>query len=639
MVMGQKNKISSWDSSVLKYKILIFLCAVVCPTQCSEISERFLLSKFPPGLTCTVHLKYFSSDGLVAKDTFESVVLSNKGTALLTLWSNDSLLVSPIIQFFEQCSINILIEKQSLILSSTRQFLIYTNYASRGPLHSIYILIKWECAERAHYEPQALQMELSLFAHFMGTCKNDRKAFRNFPSFSFIPFALNNGSATGIFSPIQIQGYDSIFVKPSLHPNHPSYTIDCVSATVRGNGLSCFRNLRLQRCNSYRQFLLGHLEGLLNFTCRYKTVYYDRRGKSASNGFGWIMMDALLDDRGLDFVNLRTPEGTTSAKIAYCDFTNRNSRLQLQDWIKPMETNIWVALAVSMFASAILCCLHWDTNLESFEFDKILFEASAVIFVGLVLRQYSSKIKHHVLFSSFALAILTLVTLYETQITVELVAPRKPLVIKDLAELVHEKEYRIYMIAHSEAHKLKEMDYLNNHLNLIGENRLLNYEDVIFAPGFNLSFFGKQGVGDETKRVAMFDRPSLDPSIDLLTFIRKQNPTVNCYYVKRPAGSDWIVAIFNNIMGLKQIKLFRKFFNAGLAEMWKKLALSRKLSKFRAMSRRKDERERGNNSGDNHIRLENLNSILIALEVLITIAFLLLLSEVYIHFLCENTHF
>jgi hypothetical protein len=245
----------------------LHVCLILLCSSEYLSAEDFLLTHFPLGLTCTVHMKYFDSDGLLPRDQFETVIISNKNSVLFTLWSNESLFVTPIIQFLEQCSVKILIEKLLLNTRTVRDFFTYTNYAGRGPLHSVYILLKWNCFSRFSSHIHFLHMEFSLFFHFLRICKDNPIPSQTFPSFTFIPVARIDGSGSAKL--LSRLPSESILVKPTLLPpcSHP-YKIDCVTAIgIKGGSISCFKNPHLQNCISPRQLLLGHFEVLLSAFC------------------------------------------------------------------------------------------------------------------------------------------------------------------------------------------------------------------------------------------------------------------------------------------------------------------------------------------------------------------------------------
>jgi hypothetical protein len=615
----------------LSLKIILFICAVMSSYECINPRE-LVLPHSPCGLTCTVHLKNLRKNQLVSRDIFENVLISNRHSAVFTLRSNKSLLIAPTIHYFEQCSVNIIIEeiKQLNSATTTEEFPAEKNFAGRGPQHSIYILIKWGCGRTTttvnwrQYDSIALQMELSLFVHFVDICENEGNVSWHFPSYSLIPASLNDGSGKGMF--LQLDRSQSIFIKPSLPLNNPSYTIDCVTATGRfTDGLSCFKNARLKHCNSYRQFLLGHLEGLLNFTCSYNSVYsYITKGTRQSP-FGGILLDILADNTRTEFANFKLPEETTNLRISYCDFTHLENRLEFEVWVSPMEYNTWVALVLCTVLCALVCSvtLNHEHDGSGFLFKASGFATSNFDLISLLLRQYSSTIQRSILLTSFSLATFTISSMYESEITVGLVAPRKPPIIKDLAELVLIRKYRVWVRARMEAHKVFELEYLNQHMRMIKGTRLLTYKDTEFFAAPNYLLYTKQGLGNGSKKMAFFERPSLETEPDTLSFIRNENPTLHCHYVKRPVGNEWVVAMFSNVIGLKQIKLYKCFFNSGIVRFWKSLALTnlmnlvRKLQQGMAPSK----------ANDAYINLENLTFIVIACCFLLATAFFLFLLE------------
>jgi hypothetical protein len=628
---GMHPQRNSSLNSPLSFSELLCIYLSVSLIQCYDdhTSEEFIIQNFPPGLTCTVHLKYFHIEGLVPRDIVENLVTSNINSVIFTIWSKVSLLVKPILNFFEECSINILIDRFTSLRSGyVPRFLYYTYYGGRGPLHSVYILINWECTNIHEYESRAVQMEMSLFLHIPRFCKDFKDEIgisAKFPTYSLVPFPFTDGTATakGMFS--QMTRSDSIFVKPSLPTSDFPYTIDCASSLGKGNGRSCFKNVRLKHCNSYRQIFLGHLEGLMNFTCRYIPVYR-YSGQKGRSYFGSIILDGILNGQAHD--NMNIPEGTTSIQIMYCDFTHIENRLELRAWIKPMGRNAWITLVLTILICAALCCVQWNQNQRTLEIKISCLLANSIVLFGIVLRQYSTKIRLSILFTTFALAALTLTSMYETEITVEILAPRKPSIIKDLAELIHEQKYRLLILAKTVEHKAFELEYLRNYMKLVNEKRTLTEKNVEFFGNSNSSLFGRAGMGDKSKRMAMFDQFSLDPEPTLLSVVRKRNPKLHCNYVKRPLGNDWILAMFSNNMGLTQIKLFKCFLNSGLTDFWKSLVLSKITNSYRTMHINDEVNEIKDDKI--YITLENLISILTSWGTLLAIAFFVLILEILV---------
>jgi hypothetical protein len=330
-------------------------------------------------------------------------------------------------------------------------------------------------------------------------------------------------------------------------------------------------------------------------------------------------------------------EGTASSRVAYCDFTRLQSRLEVQAWIKPLDGNVWIALSISVILCAMACCLKVNQTTRYFlRLDVSEIAGSTLILAGLILHQYSSINQRSLVFTSFALATLTVGALYESEITIEILKPMEPRVINNLAELIHEKKYRLWLLAKTEMHKEFELAYLNNHLSLIKKGRLLTGTDVVFFNNSDSSLFGSKGMGDKTKRMAMLDQslPGTEP--DLLSILRNEMPAMNCHYVERPVGTDLFLIMFGNVMGLKQIKVFKSFISSGLTEFWKRLALS-KLDSWLRMSRRLVIKEVKQIEEDNvYIELQNLISILILWGALLAIAFCLLIFEIILR--CISAH-
>jgi hypothetical protein len=410
-------------------------------------------------VTCLVHIKTISSGDVEEHSITEELIIANPDTANWTVWSNNLTCVKTIAEFFEQCSINILIQQlvsisgtatlnKKNILTQQRKFFHSTKYIARGPLHSVYILIKTECPSTELIDQQAYMLAMTLYVHFLNEC-SEQPVMNNtvpsdlFPSHFFLPVSKEKGS-----QPLKRNYPQSIFQTRPVKVN--SFKIDCLAMDPGNQTRPCLDSFLKQEDIAsrnyclYRDFVNQHLQNILNFSCNHYsyTAYMNQRVRSK---FGYILFDAYVDKHSSlqGLANPKTLEESIKSQIAYCDFRTLERRLSLKAWIRPIEMSVGMALICAIAACALYTSLaKVKTRHDSVSFETYNFLSHAVIATGILLRQHSTK-SRQILLTLLSLATLTISSMYESLVTVELIAPHKPTQVNDLAELVHGLEYKI----------------------------------------------------------------------------------------------------------------------------------------------------------------------------------------------------
>jgi hypothetical protein len=554
-----------------------------------ESSRNLTFREIPPGVTCSVHIKTTSSRDVEDHSITEELIIANPDTAVWTVWSNNLTYVKPIAEFFEHCSINILIEQvvsisdtstlnKKGIFAQQRKFFHSTKYIGRGPFHSIYVLIKAECPSTEFIDQQAYMLAMTLYVHFLNECSeqpvmNNTVPLALFPSHFFLPVSEEKGSKL-----VKRKDLQSIFQTPPEKITIKSFNIDCLAMDPGNQNRPCLGSFLKQEDIAsrnyclYRDFVNQHLQNILNFSCNHYsyTAYKNQRVRSK---FGYILFDVYVDKHSSlqGLANPKTSEESIKSQIAYCDFRTLERRLSLKAWIRPIEMSVWIALICTIAACAVSTFLaKVKTRHDSVSFETYNFLSHAVIATGILVRQHSTKSRQILL---TLLSLPTLISsMYESLVTVELIAPHKPTQVNDLAELVHGLEYKIVIKGVTELEDDLNLENLNDYLRRVKCPNLLTTKHVIFMNhntnmNENLSWESKE-------RLASLVQATSERSKERLRVLNIRNPKANCQFVKKILGYELIFLVFGNAMGQIQMQLFKQFYPSGLIEHWKQLATS-----------------------------------------------------------------
>jgi hypothetical protein len=375
-----------------------------------ESSRNLTFREIPPGVTCSVHIKTTSSGDVEEHSITEELIIANPDTAVWTVWSNNLTYVKPIAEFFEHCSINILIEQvvsisdtstlnKKGIFAQQRKFFHSTKYIGRGPLHSIYVLIKAECPSTEFIDQQAYMLSMTLYVHFLNECReqpvmNNTVPSDLFPSHFFLPVSTEKGSKL-----VKRNYPQSIFQTPPEKITIKSFNIDCLAMDPGNLNRPCLGSfLKQEDITSwnhclYRDFVNQHLQNILNFSCNHYsyTAYMNQRVRSK---FGYILFDVYVDKHSSlqGLANPKTSEESIKSQIAYCDFRTLERRLSVEAWIRPIEMSVWIALIGTITACACYTFLaKMKTRQDSISFETYNFLSYVVIATGILLRQHSTK--------------------------------------------------------------------------------------------------------------------------------------------------------------------------------------------------------------------------------------------------------
>jgi hypothetical protein len=549
-----------------------------------ESSRNLTFREIPPGVTCSVHIKTTSSHDVKQHCITEELIIANPDTAVWTVWSNNLTYVKPIAEFFEQCSINILIEasatlKKENIFAQQRKFFHSTKYIGRGPLHSIYVLIKAECPSTEFIHQQAYMLSMTLYVHFLNECReqpvmNNTVPSDLFPSHFFLPVSEEKGSQL-----VKRKDLQSIFQTRPVKRTTQSFKIDCLAMDPGNQTRPCLQSFLKQEDMAsrnyclYRDFVNQHLQSILNFTCNHYsyTAYMNERVRSK---FGYILFDVYVDKHSSlqGLANPKTSEESIKSQIAYCNFRTLERRLSVEAWIRPIQMSVWIALIGTIAACACYTFLaKMKTTLNSVSFETYNFLSHAVIATGILLRQHSTK-SRQILLTLLSLATLTISSMYESLVTVELLVPHKPTQVNDLAELVHGLKYKIVLQGVIKLEQDLNLENLNDYLRRVKCPNLLTTQHVIFMN--RTTNMNKNLSRESKKRVASLVQATSEKSKDQLRVLNIRNPKANCQFVKKILGYELIFLVFGNAMGQIQMQLFKQFYHSGLIEHWKQLATS-----------------------------------------------------------------
>jgi hypothetical protein len=606
-------------------------------------NTEFLLESWPTGYTCTVNLKATFSNEINCKNrlVFDEVVASNKHTAVRTLSSNDSFYATQQITFFEQCSINILIEDFVISNSLTPNYMrLYlqqqdyftkTLYVGKDYFHSIYILMKWEC--ETHMSFHTSKLDISLFVHYLDSCNQNKFQISDllFPSHIALPF---NSKAGYYLKSIRRSNSTSIFIRPTRSSSDPKYNLGVFSHTT-DKGLSCLKT-RLSteevqlfgRC-LLRDFLVQHLQSQLNFTVSHvSNMKHD--WNYLESKFGYLSFDVFFENVE-SFVHygvasLSTPDYKVHSQLVYCDFTVLEKSLSFYAWITPLQIEVWVSLAVSILIIAFITSIVIaHSKRENVKFSLLLLVHYSMLALGVILHQHSPRIRT-IAFTCLGLSALTLTSMYENKITAELIVSDQPTIIDNLFTLIHVHGYQVYVPGLDENLRQKAYERLAKYFREINPSQQLLQEKVMLRK-YNNFFNDPEEFGNPEDKRSIFTQAMELENEYILNTIREGNPGRQCYFVKKEVGYAWTLAIFNNVLGRKQLDLWNMYIQSGLMVFW------RNLDKFHRQVFRSNKTAVGGQSNaelshrEQQIRFGNLIPIFAVYFALIGVSAIVLIIE------------
>jgi hypothetical protein len=272
------------------------------------------------------------------------------------------------------------------------------------------------------------------------------------------------------------------------------------------------------------------------------------------------------------------------------------------------------------FCAAVSCTLEanscWGSN--------------AFVLVGIILRQYSTAIQRSILLTAFGLAALTLTSMYENFITIELIAPTRAIIATDLGQLALDRNYRIYLQSFENRPDSLRIAYLNQYsAEDPKKKRLLTEDNVVYFSATNSPSF--EELGDMKKKVAMLVGITRSMETAYLRMVRIINPSRECNYVKIPHSVDPLLAVFRNSRSSEQIRTMYYFLEAGFLNAWENARIS-------AMRRNNENMRRNAEStinkevdglDENYLTLVNMISIFTFWGVMQGVAFIVCLAEVF----------
>lgn len=147
------------------------------------------------------------------------------------------------------------------------------------------------------------------------------------------------------------------------------------------------------------------------------------------NGFGYILMvSKLTGDYDLQEPVLIVRE--ISARIIYCDPTQRSGTISFTAWISPFPWSVWLLLALTVLAISLLISFQQGFSI------KILFRSFFNVFAFL-MKQCCSKSYMLFLNVVFITVFLTCTMYFESYMTANLISPSKIIPYANLSQVVH----------------------------------------------------------------------------------------------------------------------------------------------------------------------------------------------------------
>jgi hypothetical protein len=498
-------------------------------------------------LTCTLHLKHFSSD-LRSNQLLLGFIEANTLYFIWTLWSPKvKIRVGPRYNFHEICSINVLVDgslehKGSII--EAQNYLMRNPFAQRSVDHSTFIVLRCKHPSVKTWN-NSYQFPRRLYFYFVDCSESRGKLNLSVDRMMY----ENNLLRLDRLPDYYLWSYWS-----KRLPEFPN----CLKSQWKQED---FRTQNARNC-SVQDFFLQHLQERFNFS-----INPDRKIPAS------LLGRIITETRG-DFM-LHMPNHTSMAiylfpinsRIIYCNIQSQPNVLTFHALWSPLHIEVWfmlilMMLLISITVSGVL------KNAEEISKNMKCVASQLFIVYKILFGQALDHSRRNGLLMTFTLTSFLLVSIYEDDITSKLTVPAPAYVMKDLIELINEG-YSVWyffnegQIAFSFKNASGEMFEF---LTLKKQQRLFKKENYDMLPPWKSSAWHKHFQSDKGKEALFIPQDNRHEEMRMLK--KHGNPKCNWRLITEPVSSSPIFALFMTHEAHKHMKLTQSFIETGMFPFW-----------------------------------------------------------------------
>jgi hypothetical protein len=414
------------------------------------INNTLIIPRTPDYRMCTVHLKSFSGSQ-EARNVTNSILHSNQGTVLWTIWSrNSSIIVQPTIDFHEPYSIYILLqhlefqEPETYFLVS--KFIVYSKYTYMNPRNSIYIIVRvasWYFIPDVAY---ILPLQIYLYPGMGGQAiRNDN----NYPRYVFIPNRfLGNMDNSFTELPSSHDMFDKLGIHNLVTKTSRDFSV-CVDAPLPDkNTLSCLKTSwelspmtgKLNERCYFVDYLLNTFQEVINMTYYFPKLHVIQN--LAAFKIGILNVQTLVDEFNELDNNMLSRLGDVSMEILYCE-DSVNFLKKYRIFVTAFDLKVWALLLLSIAAGSLILSMNAVSNAR-LNYLNLLRQFMTYCFkiICVVLEQGVKERKLG--FLGFSLTTAFLLNVYKSEIFKAIVLNPIPSEILSISHLL-EDGYVIHM--------------------------------------------------------------------------------------------------------------------------------------------------------------------------------------------------
>jgi hypothetical protein len=566
---------------------------------------------------CAVHVKELTSIPYQGQRLIEQFVLPsiNEGN-VWTFWSpNQSEIIKPTLNFFEQCSLNIVVdEKEHPNTSSMNHYFERNLYTLKPWKYSTFLIVRPNYA--VAYPNVSLRLDHKLFAYSID-CE-DLHCSKSFRYFAFEKVSRN-------WVKLRLEAsFASLFLEGKTD-DLSKLEIDWLVSGVTDPYPQCLKTFwhKIPSC-SHNGFTIQTLKSRLNFTYTQSSYGYESK-----NPYGLIAYSLKLrhlnNFRDIFRISL---DAHGELNILYGDFYVRRERIEFQAFSSPFLPNLWLLFYTSTLFSTLTMFSNRSLK-DSGYIKRLTFAVSSMY--RLLMGQELCRKKLGFVLLSFSITIIT--NLYKNEITSKLIAQPSKEIIKDLVDLIDKgyrvtyPEYRPDPISRETARQQMLQDWFRNAYKIRDRNPSVYEESRLYpmkSDWWNESEFLETMTNPKEKTGYVFSDDQLSDRIQYLAMLYHKEPKFSYHIMKEPVYRDWYFNKFENVMSHKQVELTNLFRENGLFAFWSRLI--RNLYELQVRTRFGS--EAGTQPSEVFIFLPNLAPVFIILVALLLCTSAAFLGEI-----------
>jgi hypothetical protein len=432
------------------------------PPPPTYFADKFFhLGPHPSGKTCTVHLKSYAHLLPIKEFRAESIINSilTENQNLWTMWNvnSSSTSISPEIRFYEQCTINIIVEsKYGVEPKLLEHYMSSTRYDQSQLLsHSTFIFVRQSCFNV--FGRPIINGVNQIFVHYDG-CPwpyiKDRIMPQVFPNTMIVHsnrlppqywksnyIIFLNESTKNIYN--HEDRLPSELVRKILSKGEVLIYFTMNPVPVYPNCLERPQYHDVQECHS-DDYYLQSLQKTLNFTVEPDSSQTVWENPDVMWAFATRIKAIQYHQKYLNSFHFR---GSHSFEVLYCEVEKRKNAIAFKALWEPVRPEIWIMGAMSVTAIALVLtgAGKFDRKIINI-FCRVICRLFSnlllvyrVVFAQDISSQSTWLIRIILSFSAFIL-----LRNYENEITSSLIAPDPPIVVNDLTELMINHNYSIF---------------------------------------------------------------------------------------------------------------------------------------------------------------------------------------------------